>query len=56
MYEYYILIKHGGFSYADILHMPVFERRVFLDILMEENNKVKEHREREVNKAKSKKK
>jgi hypothetical protein len=56
MYEYYILIKHGGFSYVDILHMPVFERRVFLDILMEENNKVKEHREREFNKAKSKKK
>jgi hypothetical protein len=36
--------------------MPVFERRVFLDILMEENKKVKEHREREFNKAKSKKK
>lgn len=56
MYEYYILVKHAGFSYMDILHMPVFERRVFLDILTEENNKIKENREREVTKAKSKRK
>jgi len=54
LYEFYILIKHGNFSYLDILHMPVFERRAFIDILMDENNKIKEHREREISKAKSK--
>jgi hypothetical protein len=36
--------------------MPVYERRAFIDILMEENKKVKEHREREVAKANSKRK
>ena len=28
--------------------MPIFERRAFIDILMEENNKIKENREREM--------
>ena len=56
LYEFYILIKHGNFSYNDILNMPIFERRAFIDILMEENNKIKENREREMNKAKSKSK
>mgnify|MGYP006866423716 CR=1 FL=1 len=36
--------------------MPVFERRAFIDILMEENNKVKEHREREAAKISNKRK
>ena len=40
----------------DVLHMPVFERRAFIDILTEENKKVREHREREVNKANAKRK
>lgn len=35
--------------------MPIFERRAFIEILMDENKKVKDHRERERNKAKSKK-
>jgi phosphoribosylformylglycinamidine (FGAM) synthase-like amidotransferase family enzyme len=56
LYEFYILIKHGNFSYGDVLHMPVFERRAFIDILMEENNKVKEHREREAAKISNKRK
>jgi len=56
LYEFYILIKHGNFSYADILHMPVYERRAFIDILMEENKKVKEYREREQAKINSKRK
>mgnify|MGYP003352510470 FL=1 len=56
LYEFYILIKHGNFSYGDVLHMPVFERRAFIEILMDENNKVKEHREREAAKANSKRK
>ena len=56
LYEFYILIKHANFSYADILHMPVYERRAFIDILMDENKKVKEHREREMSKANAKRK
>jgi hypothetical protein len=36
--------------------MPVFERRAFIDILMEENTKVKEQREREIAKQNSKRK
>ena len=56
LYEFYILIKHANFAYGDILHMPVFERRAFIDILMEENSKVKEQREREIAKQNSKRK
>ena len=56
LYEFYILIKHGNFSYGDVLHMPVFERRAFIEILMDENNKVKEHREREAAKISNKRK
>jgi hypothetical protein len=36
--------------------MPVYERRAFIDILMEENKKVKEYREREASKANAKRK
>jgi hypothetical protein len=36
--------------------MPIYERRAFIDILMEENKKVKEHREREQSKANAKRK
>lgn len=53
MYESYILVKHANFTYADVMSMPVFERRKFIDILMEENDKIKEAREREMNKAKA---
>ncbi len=53
MYESYILVKHANFTYADVMAMPVFERRKFIDILMEENEKIKEAREREMNKAKA---
>ena len=53
MYESYILVKHANFTYADVMVMPVFERRKFIDILMEENEKIKEARERQMNKAKA---
>ena len=53
LYEFYILIKHGNFSYYDILHMPTYERHGFIGILMEENNKIKNYREREQNKISS---
>lgn len=56
LYEFYVLIKHANFSYSDILHMPVYERRAFIEILMDENKKVKEHREREQSKMAAKRK
>lgn len=52
MYEFYILIKHGNFTYSDILKMPIFERKKFIDILLEENKAIKKKREREMNKRK----
>jgi len=54
MYESYVLVKHGNFTYRDVITMPVFERRKFIEILMEENDKIKESREREIQKSKSK--
>lgn len=54
MYESYILVKHANFTYADVIGMPIFERRKFIEILMEENTKIKEARDREMQKAKSK--
>lgn len=54
MYESYILVKHANFTYSDVISMPIFERRKFIDILMEENDKIKEAREREIQKSKSK--
>jgi hypothetical protein len=49
-------VKHANFTYADVISMPVFERRKFIEILMEENEKVKEAREREMQKSRSKRK
>ena len=54
MYESYILVKHANFTYADVIGMPIFERRKFIEISMEENTKIKEARDREMQKAKSK--
>ena len=54
MYESYVLVKHGNFTYHDVINMPVFERRRFIEILMEENDKIKEAREREMRKNKPK--
>jgi hypothetical protein len=36
--------------------MPIFERRAFIDILLEENNKIKSFREQELSKGKNKRK
>lgn len=36
LYEIYLLIKHGNFSYTDILIMPVYERKIMLDFLVDE--------------------
>lgn len=37
-----------------VMVMPVFERRKYIEILMEENDKIKQAREKEANKAKAK--
>jgi hypothetical protein len=34
--EIYICTKHIGFSYADIMMMPVWERRNYIDQLIKE--------------------
>lgn len=34
--EIYTLVKHGGFSYSDILIMPIMERRYFIDLILRE--------------------
>jgi len=35
MEEFFYLIKYGNFSYRDILIMPTFERKFFIDKLIE---------------------
>ena len=40
--EAYYLVKHAGFSYQDIMFMPAIERREFMDLLIEENQREKE--------------
>jgi hypothetical protein len=39
MDEFYYLIKFANFSYLDLLKMPTFERKYFLDKLISESNK-----------------
>jgi hypothetical protein len=39
MDEFYYLIKYGNFSYSDILKIPTFERKYFIDKLVSEYNK-----------------
>ncbi len=34
--EVYVLVKHGRFSYADCMNMPVHQRKIFLEKLLEE--------------------
>jgi len=36
IYEMYVLIRHGRFAYSDLLIMPVYERKIMLDHLMDE--------------------
>jgi phosphoribosylformylglycinamidine (FGAM) synthase-like amidotransferase family enzyme len=37
--EIYFLIKHAGFSYGDLITMPTFQRKYFVDKLMKEFEK-----------------
>ena len=35
MDEIFYLVKYANFSYSDILKMPIFERKYFVDKLIE---------------------
>jgi hypothetical protein len=48
--EIYYLSKHVNFSYSDILIMPVFERKYFINKLVEEFDKRNEMIEKQKNK------
>jgi hypothetical protein len=39
------MTKHGNFSYSDTLIMPVYERKLMLDFLMEEAEERKKRME-----------
>lgn len=54
MEEIYICTQHlDGFTYADVLALPVYERRYFLSLKAREINKQKEHHEEQTKAAKS---
>mgnify|MGYP003625162153 CR=1 FL=1 len=40
--EAYYLVKHAGFTYADVLIMPAFERDEFMTLLIDENQREKD--------------
>lgn len=48
--EIYYLSKHANFSYSDILIMPVYERKYFINKLVEEFDKRNEMIEKQKNK------
>jgi hypothetical protein len=39
MDEFYYLIKYGQFSYSDLLNLPTYERKYFLEKLITEYEK-----------------
>ena len=47
--EVYVLVKHGGFSYADCMAMPVHQRKIFLDTLFEEAELMRQKEEAAMN-------
>ena len=40
--EAYNLVKHGGFTYRDVLGMTAIERDEFMKLLIDENQREKE--------------
>jgi hypothetical protein len=42
-------VKHGGFSYADCMAMPVHQRKIFLDTLFEEAELMRQKEEAAMN-------
>lgn len=52
--EIYICTQHlDGFTYADVLALPVYERRFFLSLKSKDVSKQKEHYEEQIKTAKS---
>ena len=52
--EIYICTQHlDGFTYADVLALPVYERRFFLSLKSRDISKQKEHQEEQTQAAKS---
>jgi len=47
--EFYYLSRHAHFSYGDMLKMPVFERKYFINKLIEEFEKKNEAYEKAKN-------
>ena len=41
--EVYVLVKHGGFSYNDCMTMPIHQRKIFLDTLIDEAETIREN-------------
>jgi len=52
--EIYYCVKHIGFTYNDVLNMSVYERRQYLNLLLNENQKksevIEEEKEKYANK------
>lgn len=52
--EIYYCVKHIGFTYEDVLNMSVYERRQYLTLLINENQKkneaIEEQKEQYTNK------
>jgi len=36
LYEIHVLVKHGNYTYSDIQIMPVYERKILIDFLIDE--------------------
>jgi hypothetical protein len=48
--EIYVLVKHGRFSYNDCVNMPVHQRKIFLEKLVEEAEDMQKKQEEALNK------
>jgi hypothetical protein len=46
------MVKHLGFSYSDVLRIPIYERNVYIDLWQKEMEKEKKEYERAKNKKK----
>lgn len=51
--EIYLCVKHIGFSYQDVMSMTVYERRNYLNLLLDEGRKKEEKMEEEMDKLKT---
>jgi len=51
--EVYALIKHGGFSYSDVMSMPVFERKFFLNEMIDQNDQRVKFEKQQMGQSKS---